>query len=230
MKMRHRVVMKPHRGEIVVQKWPKLRGKTLSPRQQAWINRFSLWACIVKAPDADSYNRAVEWAKGTGWYWRDVLMAAMAGNLIETPGEIKITTPTVYLDRTSTLALAAGAQTPVPMSSAQWDNNNFWAATPNPSRVVIKAPGLYIFGGRGNFNNTSADANRQIFARLNGVTNFPSFTGQDIANIDVLIGFVWIWYMHADDYIELMAVSGNATDLNNAQLWAVAITPEAIIP
>jgi len=230
MKMRQRVVMKPHRGAIVVQKWPKKRGPFVSERQRAWIERFSLWACLVKSPDADSYNRANEWAKGTGWYWRDVLMAAMAGNLIEIVGETKITTPTVYLDRTSTLALAAGADVAVPMQVAQWDNNVFWASTPNPTRVVFKAPGLYIFGGRGNFANTSTDSQRRIWARLNGTTAFPSFTGQDIMNQPVLLGFLWVWYFHANDYIELICESSNANSLNNAQIWAVAITPEAIIP
>jgi len=230
MKMRQRVVMKPHRGAIVVQKWPKKRGPFASERQRAWIERFSLWACLVKSPDADSYNRANEWAKGTGWYWRDVLMAAMAGNLIEIVGETKITTPTAYLQRTSALALAAGVESSVSMQSEVWDNNNFWTSSPNPTRMVFKSPGLYLFAGYGVFGATAGDANRALRFRLNGTDNFPFFVQQDIANTAARFGTPWLYYFHADDYIELRASSSNAVNLDSAIAWAVAITPEAIIP
>jgi len=230
MKMRQRVVMKPHRGAIVVQKWPKKRGPFVSERQRAWIERFSLWACLVKSPDADSYNRANEWAKGTGWYWRDVLMAAMAGNLIEIVGETKITTPTAHISRTSTLALAANVNTVVPMSLSTWDNNNFWAASPNPSRIVFKSPGLYAVNLKAQFNNTATDKRVTLNARLNGTDLFRPVEIQDISNNDVSPDNYILWYFHADEYIEVMALSTVACDLNWAEAAVVAITPEAIIP
>jgi len=230
MKMRQRVVMKPHRGAIVVQKWPKKRGPFVSERQRAWIERFSLWACLVKSPDADSYNRANEWAKGTGWYWRDVLMAAMAGNLIEIVGEKKITTPTAHISRTSTLALSANVNTVVPMSLSTWDNNNFWASSPNPSRIVFKSPGLYTVNLKAQFNNTSTDKRVTLNARLNGVDLFRPVEIQDISNNDVSPDNYILWYFHADEYIEVMALSTVACDLNWAEAAVVAITPEAIIP
>jgi len=230
MKSRQRVIFKPYRGAVVAQKWPKKRGSSMTPRQKAWVDRFSLWACLVKSPDATSYDGAKKWTEGSGWFWRDALMAAMAGNLIEVPGEIKITTPTAHLSRSDVLALAAGVNVAVPMQATEWDNNNFWASAPNPTRITCQSPGLYLISASGNFENTATDKSVAITMRINGGASFQQVRSQDIINQDVLLQNTQLWYFHAGDYAEVLVISTIAAQLNSANFWIVAITPEAVLP
>lgn len=229
MKMRQRAVVKPWKDMTVVQKWPKPRGKVRSARQQAWVDRFSLWACVTKSPDAQTYDQAKEWTEGSGWFWRDMMVAALAGNLIETEGETKITTPTAYLERTTNEALAAGVEEAISMTAFRWDNNLFWSLSPNPTRMVFKAPGLYLVGASAQFQANATDNHNFLRLAINGTTFLPYVTGQGILTQPVFLNTVTIYYLHADDYIELRAGSSIAQTLNNAQLWTVAITPETIL-
>jgi len=229
MKMRQRVVMKPHRGQTVVQKWPKKRGKPKGALQQAWVDRFSLVACFVKSPSTEEYDRARQWADGTGWFWRDVLTAAANGNLLVIPGQTKITTPTFYVGRDVVEPLAAGTAESVNFDGLEWDNNVFWNPISNPNRLTFFAPGLYLVGADGQFNNTATDKRCSLFMRVNGTKDLPRAEGQDIANNDIGLQVASIWYFNAGDYLELRVLSTVACDLNSAHLWGVAITPEGLV-
>lgn len=214
----------------MVQSWPRPRGRVKSARQQAWVDRFSLWACLTKSPDAQTYDQAKEWTKGSGWFWRDMLTAAMAGKLIEQEGETKIITPTCRYERIAVDALAANILEAVTWDTLAWDNNNFWTSSPNPTRVKFQSPGLYLLGAEVNFDNNATDGSRAASIRLNGTTNISNVRNQDIANQDVILQPSTIYYFHADEYIELMVLSTTASQVNNAKIWAVAITPETILP
>jgi len=229
MKMRQRVVMKPHMGSIVIQKWPRKRGKTKSTLQQAWIDRFSILGCFLKNPDSSTLDQAKDWAKGSGWFWRDVLTAAANGNLLIIPGEVKVTTPTFYLDRFTPIAVLANVYKPIPFEAAIWDNNVFWAASPTPSRVVVRAPGLYLIGGTLLYTATATDANRYARFKVNDDVNLPLVSLQDIANQPIAIQWSTIWYFHQDDYVELLANSTNNVTVSASTMWGVAITPEALL-
>jgi len=229
MKMRQRVVMKPNKGQTVVQKWPKKRGKPKSALQKAWVDRFSLVACINKSPAAQDLDAATDWAKGTGWFWRDVLTAAMNGNLFVVPGETKITTPTYYLQRTTVEALVANVQESVTLDTMTWDNNVFWNPLSNPTRIYFFAPGLYLIGMQGVFDNTATDKRVSIWPRINGVTDLPRAEIQDISNNDVAPWNTTIWYFHAGDYMEVRVLSTVSCNLNQVTCWGVAITPEGLI-
>lgn len=200
----------------------------MSARQKAWVERFKYWACITKSPDAQSYDQAKDWAKGSGWFWRDVLTSAMAGKLIEIKGETKITTPTCMIRRTIPEALAANISEVVTFQSMVWDNNNFWFSNNNPQWMRFKAPGLYLIGAYALFDNTATDKSVDLRLRLNGVTNFPLVRGQDITNNDISPQFMQPWYFHEDDYLEMTVASTVATSLLECNMWAVAITPETI--
>lgn len=230
MRMRRRVVAKPHMGKTIMQAWPKPRGKQMSERQKAWVERFKYWACITKSPDAQTYDQAKAWAKDTGWFWRDVLTSAMAGKLISIIGETKITTPTVYANRITNLALTANVERDVPMSACVWDNNLFWSASPNPERIVFKAPGLYLVGWSGAFAGSATDNHNYLRLQIGPTGFLPYTTGQGILTQPVFLNSGSIWYFHAEDYVILRAGSNISQNLTHAVLWAVAITPEAIIP
>lgn len=228
MKSRQKFITKPYRGKQVVQKWPKKRGKPKGELQQAWVDRFSLVACYVKSPSTEEYDNARNWAEGSGWFWRDVLTAAANGNLLVIPGQVKITTPTFYLNMNIVEALAANVQESVEFDNLQWDNNVFWNPLVNQTRITFFSPGVYLIGANASFNNTATDKRVSLFFRLNGSADFPRTEIQDISNNDVGAPTVLIWYFNAGDYIELQALSTVACDLNQASAWGVAITPEGI--
>lgn len=229
-RLRRTAQAKPWKDISVVQSWPRPRGRVKSARQQAWVDRFSLWACLTKSPDAQTYDQAKEWTKDSGWFWRDMLTAAMAGKLIETIGETKITTPTACYDRIAIDALVANVTESITFDTLRWDNNGFWAAAPNPTRFLIKSPGLYLMGAECNFENSATDGSRALSLRLNGTDIFANSRAQDIANQDVILQTGAVWYFRAMDYIEARVVSTVTSQVNNARLWIVAITPETIIP
>lgn len=230
MGLRRIAQVKPWHDLAVVSTWPRPRGKVKSARQAAWVRRFSEWACATKAPDAQTYDQAKEWAKGTGWFWRDVLTSAMAGKLVMIEGETKITTPTARLHRNATEGLVANVPEVINLDAMIWDNNGFWAASPTPSRLLFKSPGLYLVGGELNFDNSATDGSRSYQLRLNGTTVIATVRGQDIANADIILPCSTIYYMHANDYLEVVATSTVTSQVNWTILWTVAITPEAILP
>jgi len=199
MRLRRRLMFKPHRGMVVAQKWPRKRGPNISPLQRAWVDRFSLLGCFLKNPDVGMYDAARDWAKGSGWYWRDVLTAAANGNLIEEEGEVKIVTPSCYITRVTNQALSAGILTPVSFTAETWDNNVFWSPTPNPTRVTVRAAGLYLLGCNAFFAAGAADAQRAMRLRINGADLMPWNFGQDIANPPIGISQTIPWYFHPND-------------------------------
>lgn len=202
----------------------------MSERQKAWVERFKYWACITKAPDAQTYDQAKEWAKDSGWFWRDVLTSAMAGKLMSIKGETKITTPTVHVTRATNLSLVANVEKAIPWENEIWDNNNFWKSSPNPTRIVFKAPGLYIFGVSAAFAAIATDNHCYVHFALNGQALEGYATNQMILTQPVYVDKMLVYYFHADDYLEVYAGCSSNQTINAAWLWAVAITPEAIIP
>lgn len=71
------------RGRLVTQKWPKKRGKPKSQitrDQNEWFRQANL---LAKYAPSDDQWMAIEVAKGSPWYPRDLLMSAMKGRLFE---------------------------------------------------------------------------------------------------------------------------------------------------
>jgi len=144
LKLRRRVVVSHHRGSVYVSAWPKLRGKPKSKLQQAWVDQFSLLARALKSPPPSTLDAATAWAKGTGWYYRDVLEVAARGKLTRFRGETPITTPTCFVYRSAAESLSSGVQKTLTPNSRKWDNNVFWDSSLNPSRITFKSAGLYL--------------------------------------------------------------------------------------
>jgi len=228
LKARGAFQLKNIRGQIIAASWPRKRGPVTSVFQGVWVEHFKCLAFLTKVPEGRSFAQAQEWAKGTGWYYRDVFSAAAVGKLLVEPGQVRVTTPTVYLQRTSVEALVANVTEEVTWETPRWDNNSFWSASTNPKRITARSAGLYLIGAAGNFNNQASDGSRAISIRINGTTVVESTRNQDIANQDLILNVSTIWYLDQNDYVEIQVVTTISTDLNNARAWLVGITPEAI--
>lgn len=81
--IRGSLVVYPLRGRLVVRSWPKKRGKKLHPKVREQVEWFKEAVQLAKYADPESQRRAIEWSKGTGLYPRDLIVHAMAGNLLE---------------------------------------------------------------------------------------------------------------------------------------------------
>jgi len=240
LKVRRRALLKSHRGEIVVQKWPRPRHHTQSPLQQAWTDRFSCLARELKSPFPWMLDDATGWAKGqeakyggpkgpTGWYYRDVLESAAYGKLIRFQGEVRVRTPTVKVTRTATQSLAANTETKLQPSAEVWDNNNFWSASVNPTRITFKSPGLYAVGAA--IERTTGGTSRSFIALKDQAGNVIAIQMVDGQTAPVWNSLSSVYYFHANEYMELSAylLTGTST-WKILNLWAVAITPEALVP
>jgi len=231
--------MKSNGPDVIVQKWPKRRRGPQSAIAAAWMKRFSCLARELKSPEPRTLDAATGWAKGqspifggpkgpTGWYYRDVLESAAYGKLIRFQGEVNVRTPTVLVTRATNQSYAAAAFQAIVPTAVTWDTNNFWSSTINPSRLTMKAPGLYLVGA----TVVLKTANAGFFSCELVDKNGADFAGSKIAkNGDfTFCNAVGIMYFHANDWCECKVFnSANTTNYQLMNFWAVAITPEALI-
>lgn len=230
LKVRRRVMLASWKGNVYLRKWPRPRGKKKTPLQQAWVDRFSYLARALKSPLPQSLDAAQMWAKGTGWYYRDVLEVAAAGKLIRFNGEPRVTTPTARVYRNAAQAVTNGAGGYLTPDAMNWDNNVFWSPTVNPSRLTFKAPGLYLVGGHTYFNAITG-GRRDMGLVVNRTTWIVEDFRTPASATALTIPVVSLWYFHANDYLEAWQfVNANGVTARLGSLWAVAITPEGIVP
>jgi len=137
LKSRGNFQIKSYKGQPYASSWPRRRGHPKSDVQNAWIAWFSCQAYLSKIPHPNVFNTSTDIAKRTGWYYRDVLTAAAGGTLWKNPGEKKVTTPTVSLHRTSSQALTSGVALKLTPDVADWDTNQFWSSSLNPTRMTF---------------------------------------------------------------------------------------------
>jgi len=229
VKSRFRSYPKSHRGDTVIQKWPAKRGKQKTENQQAWVDHFACIANTFKTPFPPQYDFAKKHIPNSRWFVRDMFYAGANGDLIGTEGERKIITPTCRVKMAATVALTSGVQKTLQPSGVDWDNNQFWNPTTNPTRITIKSAGMYMVYARVAFNAVNGSF-RDVGIKLNGTTllAIPRLW-PNTAN--GLVGEAFdVWYFHANDYIEFVAQANTTTV--TAQLQAgvvVAITPESVV-
>jgi len=217
------------KGQLLLKKRPVINPKKFTDVQKAWVEHFKTFACWSKQPDPQAYNFAHDYAAKTGWYYRDVLERAFSGKLLMQQGEIKITVPTVRVQRLVAQAMTNGADTYMTPSASVWDNNVFWNPTVNPTRLTIRTPGLYIVGARMIWSATAGGI-RYTEMRLNRTSPVTkdSVPGSNASTIESPL--ISLYYFHQNDYIEMVGfcnVAGVTCALG--EFWMCAITPEAII-
>lgn len=240
LKVRRRALMKDHRGQVTIQKWPRERGKKKTDLQQAWVDRFSCLARELKSPFPFMLQEAKNWANSqdpayggprpsTGWYYRDVLERAASGKFVEFRGEVKVRTPTCGLSRVANESWTAAQFKAVTLDTKNWDNNGFWNQTANPTRMTMKAAGLYYVTATMVLKSNNA-GNMSAELKVNGGDPFAA-SKVDKNNDFTFVNASGIYYFHAGDYVECWLFnSANTANYRCVQFAAVAITPEALIP
>jgi len=201
----------------------------MTPNRMAWVENFKLIARLSKTPDPYAFNEATRLAKGTNWYYRDVLETAMSGKLIRFEDEVRVTTPTTRLERTATQSITLNTDTPIDMDALVWDNNAFWDSVTHPSRITMRSAGLYLLGGNLYYQDTTASGHRLAFLRVNGSLQIANVSLLVNANLTKQLDVIGIYYFHAGDYVELCARSSVNSVAVALNFWAVAITPEALL-
>jgi len=220
--------IKSWKGRPYASRYPSLSNVNPTALQRAWVDHFSCVAWISKIPDPRTFDLAKKLTKDTGWYYRDVIASGAVGKLYQVEGVSRITTPTVMLHRTAGEALSAGVAKVLTPNVMDWDNNRFWNASSNPSRITIRAGGLYLLGAQGLFSTATSNY-RILNIRLNGTTNISDSMQVLNGNFQVWQQNQSIWYFNPNDYIELLATSGAAgVSCTINHFWMVGITAEVI--
>lgn len=71
------------RGIVVAKRWPRHRGSPRNPKIIYNNEQFKRLVALTKQITDIDKAISLEWAKGTGWTWRDVISRAMTGRLIQ---------------------------------------------------------------------------------------------------------------------------------------------------
>lgn len=79
-----RVVVRVLNGQAIFQKWPRRRGRTTNPVTKAQNEKFKQANKLAKYASAQDQWMAIEVAKNSPLYPRDLLISAMYGRLFET--------------------------------------------------------------------------------------------------------------------------------------------------
>lgn len=229
LKVRRRVVLKTWRGVPYIAAWPRQRKHTQSEVQQAWVDAFKDRAQVLKAPDPRLYQTAVEMAAGTGWYYRDVLERAAFGKLYTDQQERRVTTPTVFRKNSTSVLLTQNVNTPLSSDTSVWDNNAFYDAA-HPTRLNVKAPGLYIVQAQVRWDTTSGSNSTAHTLVVNGTDIIAAHNVPGSTQANLTYAVHTIWYFHAGDYVEALVqknAAGNRVILQ--AFFMLAITPEALV-
>jgi len=235
------LTLKDWKGIAYVAKRQPPRGRPKTKLHKAWVENFKWLACWTKQPDvyahhrarhlADEYNKTTDEPGNLGkWYYRDILMSALMGKLILGEDEKRITTPTVLLHRSTNQTMVHDVDAAIVPDTKDWDNNVFWSATVNPSRILFRTPGLYLVGAYIHWTTFQTNA-RWNSIRQNGTKSLAFDASRPGANWDMQSTLMAIMYFHKDDYIEVV---GNCQTTNTPakleSFYAVAITPETLLP
>jgi len=217
------------KGRPYVRKNRRRTGKPKTPLQQAWVEYFKWTSCLSKQPDPYALGDARDWAKGTGWYYRDVIERAFAGKLVNVEGLKKLTTPTANIYRTTAQALATNQDVLLLPNAKYWDNNTFWSPTINPGRLTVRSRGLYLVGAWVNLPVFSTQF-RYAWMKTSGGVELSRQVTATSTSTDCQWPLVAAWYFDEGDYVELYAHANGASQTAIVKhFWIVAITPEAII-
>jgi hypothetical protein len=213
----------------IVKKRPPPKGPNKTQLQQAWVDNFKCIASKSKFADPRARDWAEENAKGTGWYWRDIIETALSGKLLRYREELRVTTPTASIQRTTAEALVNGTLKVLTPNQMHWDNNYFWNPSSNPNRLTIRSPGVYMFGCAATFP-VATTVRRGVLVR----DNTGAFRAYGVGGEGTSLGgqreCMGLWYFSAGDWIEpcgIASAAGQTVQL--LSFWIMALTPETVV-
>jgi len=228
LRIRGRAYPKTYKDRIVIQKWPRGRGSPKTALAQSWVNHFSCLADTFKDPEPLQYDFANQVRGGSRWLPRDVFYAAASGQLVMGAKEVKINTPTVTVHRAAAESLTSGVAKTLTPDVEDWDNNQFWSPSVNPTRITFRSPGLYWVNAKVQFNAVTGSF-RDVIVRLNGSSTLDSARIWPATANGAFPFCSFIWYFEADQWIDVQAQANTTGVTARLQyLQAMAITPENI--
>jgi len=228
-KTRGRVVVRDLRGQVIVQSWPRKRGRPKSALQQAWVDKFSRVSIASKTPAACDLSYAQMYALGTRWYYRDILAVAMFGRWIRDHGGERITTPTCYLWKASGATTVDGTWRTLPIADLFWDNNDFWNAVSAPDFATARSAGLYLINAQYTTSGTTNNVSAGIRLLINGTDVAWWNQIRLVPNNNDKAELTCIFYFNPGDTIEVQARTPSTSFSGRlTALQLVGITPEVI--
>lgn len=192
---------------------------------------FKKIARMSKTPIPEELDAAKALAYGTTWYYRDVIERALTGTLITYRKEPRVITPTVKVSRAATQNVTNATLTTVTPDTLYWDNNAFWNATVNPSRLTFRTAGLYLVLAYIQWS-TNGNSYRKLSFIKNGSESIGDLISWPTSEGPTDQFALTMEYFHAGDYVEvkLHQNSGSTRTVTMPRFQALAITPEALVP
>jgi len=226
--MRGRLLLREHQGQMIVQKWPRRRGKPKSALQQAWVNWFTAVAHVSKTPPQGQLDDMKGMVKNTGWYYRDLVTRAIAGKLIADPWQVRITIPTACVHKASAQALTANQWNQLAFDTTDW-NVNGWLDGASANQLKAKTAGLYLVIAYLEYTTVSSSGQRFLQLVLNGVTTLGMNSMTSIATFVVRQQVTAIWYLNVGDQIQAQAYCTAASQSAQLlKLQVLGITPQTL--
>jgi len=217
------------RGQITVQKARRRGVSKQSPLQRAWVDWFKSAARASKSAYPEQRDNLISQAKGTQWYWRDIIERAMAGKLFAYEGQWRVSVPTVSVLRASEQSIPVSAYTQLTFPTTSWDTNEFRVAG-NDLKLVVKTPGLYRLDIYVRWGTTGSTGFRAVkIAITDDNTLFEDQrTAISGGNVSHVLG--GLMYLTAGQEITAWAFSNQASQTCRIKrLSVVGMTPEAVL-
>jgi len=143
-----RVIIDSYRGQLRARAWPKPHGPATSPKLLRSQDAFKQCCELIKRVPSTQIDAAIQTARGTGLYPRDLLMAAMRAGVVDivtAEGEL-IINKQYYLEevmfqgarlqRTGSLGIAATTETVITWQQSPILTVPIWPA-PTPTRLEV---------------------------------------------------------------------------------------------
>jgi len=218
-----RVIIDNYRGQMRFRSWPRKRGPKATPAQQVQRDWFKSANLRSKAVPGSQMATAIEAAKGTGLYPRDMFLRAMSTGFFELvyPDGTTNSPKRYFIEEVmfqgARLQLATNQAVPattfysVTYPLPVVDTAGFWSAA-HPSRLTIPA-GVTVVRLTGCIRATSATATRAgITCWMNGATVAASVDPNSVnfCSIEFDSGPLPVT---TGDYFELKAYLGAARTL-----------------
>lgn len=176
-----RVIVDTYRGQVRFRSWPRKRGPKATPKQRIWRDWFTDATQSIKYAHSQQVDQAINMAKGTGLYPRDILMKALASGFFDAIDEdgvfirkrwdfwIPIMFQGVFSNLTSNLVVPASTLVQVQWPLPVLDTLSFWNAA-QPTRFTIPEHVQVVQLNLALMSTATVAGTKVMYVRKNGTT------------------------------------------------------------
>ena len=211
------------RGKVRVRAWPKPRGHPKSAAVRSQNEWFKSANKLLNDIDPGQMKIAIEAAKGTGFYPRDLLMNAMAGGIVEVvfPDGAILTSRQYFLEdvvfqgarivRDATLSFGANVVQTIPWQSPILQTTPLWSGA-NPTRLTMPA-GITVASFSCGEQTAGSEAGQAAMWLLHSTLGILALNECETAGGDSLSVYSGPIPVIEGDYVEVQAVFGVARSI-----------------